>query len=185
VLPAAVVTAIFGTAIYTISYEVVLDAVRTAAFPREELETYEDYTGLPFERKGRFGTAAATIEAQTMLSLFVSYTAFVLILFLEPPFRLFTAWRPLSPDRRPALLAVGLFVVFTVVTSIPVLAGQFGLVTVGTIQHIILATGAVLWFITLSLVWRARVFDRLFSMEEPEERAVGPGSADLTHGPVS
>jgi cation-transporting ATPase E len=185
VLPAAVVTAIFGTAIYTISYEVVLDAVRTAAFPREVLETYEDYTGLPFERKGRFGTAAATIEAQTMLSLFVSYTAFVLILFLEPPFRLFTAWRPLSPDRRPALLAVGLFVVFTVVTSIPVLAGQFGLVTVGTIQHIILATGAVLWFITLSLVWRARVFDRLFSMKEPEERAEGPGSADLTPGAVS
>lgn len=60
-----------------------------------------------------FGTAA-TIVAQTALSTFVSFAAFGLILFLEPPFRLFSAWSPVSPDKRPALLALALAVIYCV-----------------------------------------------------------------------
>ena len=33
------------------------------------------------------------------------------------------------------------------------------------IQGIVLSVGVVLWFAALSAIWRARVFDRLFSVE--------------------
>ena len=86
-LPAATVTAIVGVAVYTISYEAVLGALQPSggALPAEVIDRYEDYTGLTFGQDSSFAVAAATIEAQTMLSLFVSITAFALILFLEPP----------------------------------------------------------------------------------------------------
>jgi cation-transporting ATPase E len=69
--------------------------------------------------------------AQTNLSIFVSLTAFILILFLEPPLRVFTGWTTRSPDQRPALLALGLFVVFMVVILTPTLANYFGLLRAG------------------------------------------------------
>lgn len=166
-LPAATVTAIVGVAVYTISYEAVLGALQPSggALPAEVIDRYEDYTRLTFGRDSSFAVAAATIEAQTMLSLFVSITAFGLILFLEPPGRLFTAWTARSPDRRPALLAAVLLVVFLVVALTPTLGNYFALVQVGPIQGIVLGVGVVLWFAALNAIWRARVFDRLFSVE--------------------
>jgi len=53
---------------------------------------------------------------------------------------------------------------FTVI-SIPLTANYFGLVTVGGIQVITLTVGMVLWFGILNLVWRANVFDRLFTVD--------------------
>ena len=121
VVPAAIVTAILGVAVYTISYQAVLGGVQSRNFPTELIDVYEDYTGLTFGQDSSFAVAAATIEAQTMLSLFVSITAFGLILFLEPPGRLFTAWTARSPDRRPTLLAAVLLVVFLVAALTPAL----------------------------------------------------------------
>ena len=168
-LPAAIVTAILGVVVYTISYQAVLGGLQSSrALPTEVIAQYEDYTGLTFRQDSSFAVAAATIEAQTMLSLFVSITAFGLILFLEPPGRLFTAWTARSPDRRPALLAAVLLVVFLIVALTPALGNYFALVQVGGIQAIVLTIGVVLWFAALNAVWRARVFDRLFSVEGVE-----------------
>ena len=164
VIPAAIVTAIIGVAVYTVSYEAVFNGVSSGPFPREAITVYEQYTGLSAGTGAGFARAAATIEAQTMLSVFVSLTAFALILFLEPPARIFTAWTVRSPDRRPALLVAGLLAVFLVVITNTTLAAYFGLIVLGELQTFIQLGALVVWFLAMTAVWRAQVFDRLFSL---------------------
>src|SRR4051794_2442951 len=172
VIPAAVITALIGVAVYTISYQVILDLAGSHAVPPAVLGNYEDATGLRAGGSG-FAVAAATIEAQTMLSIFVSITAFTLIVFLEPPGRPFTAWTTRSPDRRPVLLAAALFVVFAIVVSVPAVAHAFSLVVIGPIQVFVQLIAFAVWFVLISAAWRARIYDRLFSVDAtvPDPRA--------------
>ena len=111
VLPAAIVTMIFGLGIYTFFYEFVLNVINAYHIPLDAAARWEAYTGLTYQTDADFGPAAATIVAQTALSTFLSFTAFGLILFLEPSSRFFTGWVPVSPDKRPTLLALVLAVI--------------------------------------------------------------------------
>jgi cation-transporting ATPase E len=167
VLPAAIVTTAFGVGIYTFFYQLILKGVSAYHIPPDAAARWAAYTGLTYDTVG-FGEAAATIVAQTALSTFVSLAAFGLILFLEPPFRFFAGWAPISPDKRPALLALALAIIFAVVLVTPVTANYFGLVTPG-IQgpelKIMLVT-LPLWFLSLRTIWRAKLFDRLLTVED-------------------
>ena len=60
--------------------------------------------------------------------MFISWTACLLILFLEPPHRFFLGWRrEVSPDKRPAWLALALFILFTIIWSFDPLGRYFGI----------------------------------------------------------
>ncbi len=166
VLPAAIVTAIFGVGIYTFFYTIIEKGVQTAAIPADAVARWQAYTGLTYQTDTGFGDAAATIVAQTALSTFVSFAAFGLILFLEPPSRFFTGWAPVSPDKRPVLLALALALIYVVVLIIPITANYFGLVTPGPQGpelKVILIT-VPLWFLSLRTIWRAELFDRLLTV---------------------
>lgn len=166
VLPAAILTMIFGVGIYTYFYELVLSGVNSYHIPADAAARWEAYTGLTYQVDADFGTAAATIVAQTALSTFVAFASFGLILFLEPPYRLFTGWAPVSPDKRPAILALVLAIIYVIVLVTPVTANYFGLVTPG-IQgpeiKVMLIT-LPLWFLLLRLIWRARLIDKLLTV---------------------
>jgi cation-transporting P-type ATPase E len=166
VLPAAIVTMVFGVGIYTFFYEFVLKGITSYHIPPDAAARWEAYTGLTYQTDAEFGIAAATIVAQTALSTFVSFAAFGLILFLEPPFRLFTGWAPVSPDKRPALLALVLAIIYVVVLITPITASYFGLVTPGVRGpelRVMLVT-LPLWFLILRTIWRAKLFDRLLTV---------------------
>jgi len=166
VLPAAIVTTIFGVGIYTFFYTIIEKGVQTAAIPVDAVARWEAYTGLTYQADAGFGAAAAAIVAQTALSTFVSFAAFGLILFLEPPFRLFTGWAPVSPDKRPALLALALAIIYVVVLVIPITANYFGLVTPGPQgpELKVMLITVPLWFLSLRTIWRAKLFDRLLTV---------------------
>ena len=165
VLPAALVTMVFGVGIYTFFYEFVLNGVSAYHIPPDAAARWEAYTGLTYDTVG-FGPAAATIVAQTALSTFVSLAAFGLILFLEPPSRFFTGWAPVSPDKRPALLALALAIIYVVVLVTPITANYFGLVTPGLQgpELKVMLVTVPLWFLILRLIWRAKLFDRLLTV---------------------
>ena len=99
VVPAAVLTAGGGVAVYAALYTRVASAFTDDRVPAQVVADFEHYTGLAYGDPG-FTDAAATIGAQTGLSTFVSIASILLILFLAPPTRLFAAWTP--PDRRQA-----------------------------------------------------------------------------------
>jgi cation-transporting P-type ATPase E len=124
VLPVGILTAGFATAVYAYLYELVNSSLTRGGGAGAEV--FERYTGLS-RSDPAFVTASATLGAQSGLSVFVSTTAILLILFLEPPAPLFTAWRPVSSDKRPTWLAIGLFVAFVVVLIVPATHDYFGL----------------------------------------------------------
>ena len=166
VLPAAVLTTGFAVAVYTYLFTTI---TRGFADPtiRDRLATeFARYTDLVYGVDPGFVERAATIGAQTGLSTFVSLASLLLILFLEPPHRLFAAWRPPSPDRRPAVLVVVLLVALLTALVVPTLREYFGLTRPAGIVYEIALPLLVLWFLALGAAYRFRVMDRLLGLPE-------------------
>jgi cation-transporting ATPase E len=164
VVPAAIVTAGAGVGVYAWLYTGVFEFVSSGDAPSFAVAEFEEYTGLSADDVG-FNEAAATIGAQTGLSTFVSYAAFLLILFLKPPNRFFAAWTRPDNDRRPALLVLGLVVVFTAGLLVPAFTDYFGLTE--AVEPVVFAVlpALVLWFVLLSLAYRYRLLDRVLGLD--------------------
>ncbi|MDR7275763.1 HAD-IC family P-type ATPase [Catenuloplanes atrovinosus] len=164
VLPAAIVTAGFGTAIYTALYQGITRGFSSGRTPAEVIDEFESYTGLEYGTDTDFTEAAATIGAQTGLSTFFCYASFLLILFLAPPGRFFAAWTRPTGDRRPAVLVVALLIAFSAVLLVPALWSYFGLTgPAGPVFEVVLLA-LVPWFAALSLAYRYRVLERLLGL---------------------
>ena len=165
VIPAAVVTAGFGTAVYAYLYMRVSQGFSTGRTPAEVISEFETYTGLTYGTDTDFAEAAATIGAQTGLSTFVGFASFALILFLAPPTRLFAAWTRPTADRRPAVLVAALTAAFVAVLFVPALSDYFGLTgPAPPIYHAVLPA-LVLWFAALTAVYRLRLLDRILGLD--------------------
>ena len=165
VLPAAIITAGFGTAVYAILYEAVLQGFSTGRTPAQVVSEFESYTGLTYT-DAEFSTAAATIGAQTGLSTFVCLASFALILFLFPPIRLFAAWTQPTNDRRPTLLVAVLVVLFVAVLFVPALWSYFGLTGPARPVFTTVLPALVVWFVALSAAYRFRVLDRMLGIDQ-------------------
>ena len=71
--PAAILTAVFGAAIYVYTYTFVLNNVNERTVPPDAAARFEAYTGLSYDVSSGFGVASATIVAQTNLYLRIAY----------------------------------------------------------------------------------------------------------------
>ncbi|TQN42826.1 cation-transporting ATPase E [Blastococcus colisei] len=163
VVPAAVITAAGGVALYAYHYTFLFEGLSRSGTPEEVLTAFERYTGLSSDDVG-FTEAAATIGAQTALSTFVSFAAFLLILFLKPPNRLFASWTRPDGDRRPAVLVVVLVAVFTGGLFIPAVSDYFGLTGAADPVFFTVLPALVLWLTVLSAAYRFRVLERALGL---------------------
>jgi cation-transporting ATPase E len=163
VIPAAVVTAAGGVGVYAWHYTFLLDGFSREDVPADVVTAFEGYTGLSADDAG-FGEAVATIGAQTALSTFVSYAAFLLILFLKPPSRFFASWTPPDGDRRPALLVAGLVVAFSAGLAFPWFTGYFGLTDAAEPVFVTVLPSLVIWFAVLTAIYRFRLLDRFLGL---------------------
>jgi cation-transporting P-type ATPase E len=166
VIPAALVTAAFGTAVYAWLYRGVSQGLSTGRTPEEVISQFESYTGLTYGTDTDFTEAAATIGAQTGLSTFIGLASFVLILFLAPPTRFFAAWTRPTGDRRPAVLVAALTVAFIAVLFVPALSDYFGLTGPAAPVFTIVLPALVLWFAALTVVYRLRLLDRVLGLDQ-------------------
>jgi cation-transporting ATPase E len=166
VVPAMVLTAAAGVAVYAYHYTTLLDGFTQSAVPDFVVSDFERYTGLSSDDVG-FTEAAATIGAQTALSTFVSYAAFLLILFLKPPHRLFASWTRPDGDRRPAVLAAALVVAFSALLFVPWFTGYFGLTDAADPVFRTVLPALAIWFVVLSAAYRFRVLERLLGLASP------------------
>ena len=173
VIPAAVITAGFGTAIYAGLYEAVTIGFSSGRTPAEVISEFERYTGLTYGSDTNFTAAAATIGAQTGLSTFFCLASFLLILFLAPPNKLFAAWTEPIEDRRPTYLVGGLIVAFGAVLFVPALYTYFGLAGPAGPLFVIVGVLLVLWFASLSLAYRLHVLDRVLGLDKLRDSAPG------------
>ncbi len=165
VIPVALVTATFGTAVYTDLYSRVQNGLSSGRTPAQVVSAFESYTGLTYT-DADFTTAAATIAAQTGLSTFVCMASFLLILFLFPPALFFAAWTRPTDDRRPTLLVIGLFIVFAAVLFIPALSEYFGLTGPALPVFTAVLIALALWFVVLTLALRLRLLERVLGLDD-------------------
>jgi cation-transporting P-type ATPase E len=170
VVPAAVVTAAAGVAIYAYHYTSLLEGFG-GDVPADVVAHFEEWTGVSADDAG-FAEAVATIGAQTALSTFVSYAAFLLILFLKPPSPLFASWTRPDGDRRPAALVAVLVVAFSAGLFSPWFSGYFGLTEAAEPVFETVLPALVLWFLVLTAVYRSRLLDRALGLDLLAE--VGP-----------
>ncbi len=165
VIPAAVITASFGTAVYAFLYRTVTEVLGSGRTPARIVSDFESYTGLTYT-DADFAEAAATIGAQTGLMTFFCLASFLLILFLAPPTRFFAAWTEPTGDRRPALLVAALVAVFGAVLFVPVLYTYFGLTAGNSFVLVVVLVALLPWFAALSAAYRFRLLDRLLGLEQ-------------------
>jgi cation-transporting ATPase E len=168
VVPVAMLTTLMGTAIYAIDHEVVLNSplVNDTDLPNEVRQTYESYTGVPFGSEG-YEDIVATVTAQGSLSIFVSWTAILLILFLEPPSRFFLGWRnEVSPDKRPAVLAAVLFVVLLIIWSVDPAGYYFGILVKPWFITAAIMGAVAVWFFLVRTILRANLLDRVLGLKQ-------------------
>jgi cation-transporting P-type ATPase E len=165
VIPAAVVTAGFGTAVYAALYTTVTQFLSSGRTPAQVISDFESYTGLTYT-DADFATASATIGAQTGLSTFVCLASFVLILFLAPPTRFFAAWIRPTDDRRPAVLVAVLVAAFGAVLFVPTLSNYFGLTGPAPAVFTVVLPALVLWFGTLTAAYRFHLLDRALGLRD-------------------
>ncbi|MCE7988786.1 MAG: HAD family hydrolase [Caldilinea sp. CFX5] len=168
VIPVALLTMLMGVGIYLYDYNTALFAAANIEMPRRNLESYLTYTGLSADDTS-FPTAVATVAAQGALSIFISYTAFLLLLFLEPPTRFFTGWRSqVSVDKRLAFLAVALFLLFQVIYFVPDIGSYFGLLRKPMRVYLSILGLAVIWFFLMRTIWRHHLFERFLGLDQIE-----------------
>lgn len=179
VAPAAVLTAAFAVGTYTYLYTTLVDGFADPRVRDRLVTEFSRYTDLTYGDPG-FVSAAATVGAQTGLSTFVSLASILLILFLEPPTRLFASWTPTSPDKRPAVLVVVLLVGLLAALTISTPRDYFGLTRPVPVVYEIAVPLLVVWFLFLSAAYRFRVLDRLLGLRDltADEPEATPGVTD-------
>ncbi|MEZ4584666.1 MAG: HAD-IC family P-type ATPase, partial [Caldilineaceae bacterium] len=171
-IPVALLTMLMGVGLYLNNFQRASTApvdVENAAdhrgIPDKLVESYSAYTGVD-PTSPEFGTAFGTIAAQGALSIFISHTAFLLILFLEPPFRFFTGWRThVSKDKRPALLALALVLLFQIFYFVPTIGGYFGLLEKPPTVYLRILVLVVVWMFAMRTIWRHHLFDRFLGLD--------------------
>ncbi|MEZ4870539.1 MAG: HAD-IC family P-type ATPase [Caldilineaceae bacterium] len=169
VMPVAILTMLLGVGIYLYDYNNALGAISNVDLPRRNLDFYLNYLGITADDEN-LPVAVATVAAQGSLSIFISYTAFLLLLFLEPPTRFFTGWqKQISDDKRPAFLAAGLFILFQIIYFVPVIGAYFGLLRKPMYVYWGVLGLALLWFLIIRTIWRLRLFERFLGLEATNE----------------
>jgi cation-transporting ATPase E len=101
--------------------------------------------------------------ARTALTTVTIFCGLLLIPFVEPPTAWWVAGDVLSGDRRLALLALGMLLLFGLVMVVPSLRDFFELTVLRPLDYLLLAALAAGWALLLRTVWRTRFFERLLS----------------------
>ncbi len=99
-------------------------------------------------------------DAQTALTSYLVFTGLLLILFVEPPMPWFAVEEPLTTDRRPAWLAVGLAIGYVVVLQVPFARDFFQLVAPGPREALLVLLCVGAWLLLVRTFWSRRVVDR-------------------------
>jgi cation-transporting ATPase E len=107
---------------------------------------------------------AAMADAQTALTSFLVFAGLFLVIFVEPPNAWFAVAEPITTDRRPTYLAVGLAVAYVATLFLPFARGFFSLVAPAPREGLIVAGAVVAWVLLVRTFWARRLVDRFLGL---------------------
>jgi len=162
VLPFTLWTMLLGVVLYSFfNFQTSNFFAEQTTLPPRAIERFAQATGLTFGVDADFSDVIVTLIAQSNLSLFLSIATMLMVLFLHPPHPFFTGWRPLSPDRRPAKMTLGLIVLFLALLKIPPVADYFGIISAPLWVFGILGLFLLIWLLGFRLILRRKWVDKL------------------------
>jgi cation-transporting ATPase E len=103
--------------------------------------------------------------ARTALTTTTVLCGVVLIPFVEPPTRAWVGGDELSGDLRPAILAVGMLILFGMILLASPLRDFFELKLLRGIDYALLGGAVFLWALALRFTWRLRLFERWLGVD--------------------
>jgi cation-transporting ATPase E len=106
----------------------------------------------------------ATGVAQTALTSFLVFVGLLLVVFVEPPVAWLAVAEPITPDRRPTMLALGLAIAYFVVLQVPLARDFFQLVAPDPREGLIVLASVAAWFLLVRTFWEKRVLERFVGL---------------------
>ncbi len=103
--------------------------------------------------------------AQTALTHFTLLCGLLLIVFVEPPTKLWVGGARLNGDPKPAVLAALLYVIYLFIVASWPFQRFFDLAPLGLLDELFLTALALAWAALLRWVWRTRLLERLLSVD--------------------
>jgi cation-transporting ATPase E len=149
-VPATVLLALFELAVYALYFK---------TGERTFLDAHHGATA-------QQAVQAALPRAQTATTALAVLCGLLLLPFTVPPSMRWVGGARLRGDRRPAIMAAVLFVVYLIVVSSPGARSLFALRSLGILQQILLIVIAVSWGFTVRAIWHWRLLDRVFGPPE-------------------
>jgi cation-transporting ATPase E len=108
--------------------------------------------------------AAVTAQARTALTTFLVFIGLMLVVFVEPPLAWFAVAEPLTPDRRPTLLAAVLAFGYVAVLLIPPAREFFSFALPGPREALLAIGSAIVWVPLVRQFWKRRLIDRFLGI---------------------
>jgi cation-transporting ATPase E len=112
-------------------------------------------------------------NARTALTSFLVFVGLFLIVFVEPPIRWFAVAEPITRDRRPTYLAMGLGLAFVAVLLLPPARAFFQLIVPAPRDALIVILAVVAWVLLVRTFWAHRVVDRFLGRAPTRSEETG------------
>ena len=106
----------------------------------------------------------ATAQARTALTTFLVFAGLFLIVFVEPPIEWFAVAEPVTPDRRPTILAIFLALGYVAVLLTPAARDFFSFALPSPREALITVGSAIAWVPLVRLFWKRRLVDRFLGL---------------------
>ena len=169
-LPAAFFTAMFALIVFALTFVLLHNSVLKADITPAEIVNFRRMAGIGNEinlsTSARFAFAVSNATAQTIVTIFLLLTGLMLVVFIEPPFKLLAVIREYRGAKWPLVLVALSLLGFGAVWIIPVTRSFFGL-AVEPDPLVILALLAVtaVWSLLLALAWKYNWLGRLLRID--------------------
>ena len=111
-------------------------------------------------------TTGDMLYAQQALSYTMVVIGLLLFVFVEPPSRIWVRGEALSVDRRPLLLAIGLFLLFIACFAIPQVRELYDLEPLRCpLDYVIVGLVVASWAAASRIAWCARLLDKYLNVD--------------------
>ena len=176
VLPATFTIMIFGLTVYTLFYYLVEMKILEVGITPEQIMEFSRWAGMPEANSGSDIIAAemGRTVAQMALTHFSIISGLLLLVFVEPPLPFFTGGNALSSDRKPALLALSVFVLYIVSLAFRDLHLPLEVLRLNVIDYLIIITITVVWAFLLRFIWRKRLLESFLQVDFEKESGDSP-----------
>ncbi len=106
--------------------------------------------------------------AQLTLTYAMIGMGLLLVIFVEPPTEFWVGGDEFSGDPRPTRLAIGLFLIFLIALTSPLIRRFTGLTPLQQPgDYVIIGAMTILWVIVVRHTWRAGIIDRYLNLTSP------------------